>query len=286
VVKLRACLLRGVVPLLCAALLLLFPAAAAAKGGAALTVYGAAGKAGENVVITVNLHGIKALAGIEGLSGAEFELQYDPAAASIKKISKGSIAGRGFMFMDNKNFSESSAKVVLAAVSGLITDDGDLCKFTFTLEKDGPVEVMLKEVVIFDQDLRALTVGAVSELPPESASGEGSLPGSGSSQDDGGPAGPGGTAVELFSPTETVPPAGEDPDLLDGKAPGKAAAPEGSSGDAVEGPLGAPAGENRKGLSENVRRWLLLAAALLGLFVAGASFYLYRKRLLKNNNTD
>lgn len=282
--KCKIRLLQGVVPLLCAAFLLLYPAGAGAEKGAALTVEGASGKAGESIAINVNLRGIKTLSGVEGLSGGEFELHYDPAAAAIKKISKGSITGSGFMFMENKNFSESSAKVVLAAVSGLITEDGDLCRFTFTLKKDGPVEVVLKKVVVYDQDLRSLQAGAAGESPPEVAADEDS-PGGEPSQGDG-LAEPGGAVVELFAPEETAPPTGEEePDQPDGKASGKAA-PEGSSGDAVEGAPKVPAGETRKGLTENVRRWLLLTAALLGLLVSGISFYLYRRRLLKKDNTD
>ncbi len=257
--------------LICAFALALLPAGAHAESGAALVVHGASGKAGDTVGVTVSLRGIKSLPGVEGLSGGEFELHYDPAVASIGKISKGSIVGTGFMFLENKNFSESSAKVTLAAVSGLITKDGDLCNVTFTLKKTGPVEVSLKEIAFYDQDVRALTVGTASELPKESPSGEGS-PGSGA-----------GTAVELHPPGDASPPSGDPPDT-----PGGFGEPAGETESEGTYPGGEPAGEApaapedeaaKTGSAENARKWILPAVILLVIAATAAgAAYIWRRR--------
>jgi len=255
----------------CAAVLLPFSAGGAAESGAALVVNSAAGKAGDTVGVTVSLRGIKNLAGVKGLAGGEFELHYDPAAASIKKIKKGSVVDSSFLFVENKNYSESSAKVTLAAATGLIDSDGDLCHVTFTLKKDGPVKVELKEIAFYDQDVRPLTVGASSELP-EASPGEGALAGGG-----------GGTAVELRSPGDAAPPSSSHPDAAasSGEHSGETGAAEAPPGD---GPAGdAPASRKNKAAesspAETGRRWLLPVAIMLTVAAAGTgAAYVYRCR--------
>ena len=276
--KLGSRMAKALLPLFFLALAL-YPTGAAAKGGTALVVSGAAGEPGDNVEITVSLRGIENLAGVGGLSGGEFEIHYDPAAASIEKIKKGSALGSGFMFMENKKFSESSAKITLAAVSGLITKDGDLCNITFALKKTGPLEVTLKDIAFYDQDVRALAVGATSELPGDSPPGEGPPPGNG-----------GGNEVVLQPPGEPAP-SGKKPD--DPDIPGT---PAGEPGDAdieappEEEPDGAdPASPGKETSPErpagSIPGWLFPAAAAAVIAVAGTVFFLYQAGLKKRQKS-
>ena len=264
--------------LLSVLVLLSFSASAAAAGGAALEVRGASGKAGDTVGVTVSLRGLKNLSGVEGLSGSEFELHYDPEAASIEKISKGSIVGGGFMFMPNKKYSKKSAKVVLAAASGLITKDGDLCNITFKLKKKGAVEVTLKELVFYDQDLRALTVGGVSDLPPGSSSeGSGNL-----KPDQDTSVGGSGTAVELLPPGDTVSSSeegsGEKGDS--GESPGEE---DGAAASSEKEPAGDPstAGEEDGAPEDKPSRWWIWPAAGVAVPALAAAFFFIRRRLQK-----
>lgn len=262
--------------------LLYFAAPAVAAGGTSLEVRSAAGKAGDTVGVTVSLRGLKNLSGVKGLSGCEFELHYDPATASIKKISKGSIAGSGFMFMENKKYSKKSAKVVLAAASGLITKDGDICNITFKMKKKGLVEVAIKELALYDQDVRALTVGGVRKLPPGSSS-----EGSGELEPDQDTSASGsGTAVELLPPGDT----GSSPEGNYGEK-GDAGEPAGEGSSAAASsekePGGdAPAAAEPGAVPENSppRRWLWPAAGLAVLILAAAAFFYIRRRPGKQNN--
>ena len=263
--------------LLCAIVLLFLPAGTVAESGAALVVQGASGNAGDTVGVTVSLRGIKSLPGVEGLSGGEFELHYDPAIASIEKISKGSIIGSGFMFLENKKFSENSAKITLAAASGLITKDGDLCNVTFKLKKKGAVEVTLKGISLYDQDVRALTMGAVSELPQDDPSGEGS------------PGGGGGLSVEILSPDEASPPPGDTPAASDDPADSTDKTDEEvfPPGEEYEGDVPAiPEGEvSKSGKAASLPRWLLPAAGgfFLLVIIVVVYFYINRRRSHDHN---
>ncbi len=264
--------------LLCTIVLLFLHAGTVAESGAALVVQGASGNAGDTVGVTVSLRGIKSLPGVEGLSGGEFELHYDPAIASIEKISKGSIIGSGFMFLENKKFSESSAKVTIAAASGLITKDGDLCNITFKLKKKGALEVTLKGTSLYDQDVRALTVGAVSELPQDDPPGEGA------------PGGGGGSSVEILLPDEASPlpgdttADGDDPTDSTGKTDEEVLFPPGEE---HEGDVPViPEGElSKSGKTASLPRWLLPAAG--GLFVliiiSAVFYYTYHRRSQDKN---
>lgn len=265
--------------------LLYFAAPAVAAGGTSLEVRSAAGKAGDTVGVTVSLRGLKNLSGVKGLSGCEFELHYDPATASIKKISKGSIAGSGFMFMENKKYSKNSAKVVMAAASGLITKDGDLCNITFELKKKGLVEVAIKELALYDQDVRALTVGGVSELPPGSPPGEGA---GDLEPDQDTPAGGSGTAVELLPPGDT----GSSPEGSSGEK-GDAGEPAGERNGAAASSEKEPAGDSPAAVEEGgapedrpSRRWIWPAAGLAVLILAAAAFFYIRRRPGKQNNGE
>lgn len=266
--------------LFCAAILLFSPAGAAPGGGTALVVQGGSGKSGDNVSVTVSLQGVKNLSGVEGLSGGEFEIHYDPAAASIEKISKGSALGAGFMFIENKNYSDSSAKVTLAAVSGLITEDGDLCKIAFTLKKTGSLEITLKEIAFYDQDVRPLTAGAVSSLPAEAPPGEDQDPPAAEA-----PSAGGVTSVELLPPGDAVPPSGDRPgagtpgDDTSSAGPGDGKE-SGDEGD--DHPNAGPAGQEKDampGPGTGAPGWLLPAAVLAALVVIAAVAYCcYRRR--------
>ncbi|MEW5784742.1 MAG: cohesin domain-containing protein [Bacillota bacterium] len=133
---------------------------ARAAAGTAVIVDGAAGEAGQTVVVTVRLRGLDRLTGVSGISGGQFELVYDPAAAVVDTIRQGSAIGDGFLFLANRAFSENSVKVVWAAESALITGDGDLCNVTFSLRAGGAVQPVIENLSLFDQDLRPLAVAA------------------------------------------------------------------------------------------------------------------------------
>ena len=289
--KLEAQLFQTLLLLLCAVILVLFPASAAAGSGAVLAVQGAFGEAGESISVTVSLSGIKSLSGVEGLSGGEFELGYDPVAASIKKISRGSIVGGGFFFYSNKNFSASSVKVVLAAASGLITEDGDLCHVVFEMKKKGMLEVVLEEIAFCDQDTRPLTVGAAMDLSGDS------IPNGSPALYKKPPSGAGVTAVVLFPPDDDLTPdEQEHPSSVPGSG-GKAAAKKGgkrvalskeapgSSGDRADDPTDTPEDEAATcRFFDSARRWALPAAIVLVTAIAGTAIYFFRVHLQRTGS--
>ena len=277
-------LLRALLVLSCAFAMLIFHSTpAAAKSGAALEVRSASGKAGDSVGIAVSLRGLKNLSGVEGLSGGEFEVHYDPAMASIAKISRGSAVGSSFMFMPNKKFSESSAKVTLIAASALICKDGDLCNVTFKLKKKGTVEVTLEELAFYDQDVRVLTVGSTTALPPVSPPGKGSADGNKPDQDE--TASGTGLAVELLSPAKTaIAPResaakkGEADGVADhGQDAGTAVKEEPAGSDTAADPGADGAAEDNS--PGKHPPWLRAAICFLAIaLVAAAVYYAYRHR--------
>ncbi len=138
--------------------------AEAAEAVSTLGVSSAAGKAGETVEVVVSIQGIAALEGVDGISGGEFVLLYNPALADVVKAEPGE-AISGFMFIHNLRFSENSIKVVWACGSRLATGDGDICKVTFTMKKDGTMHPALKNLLLFDQEVRPLQIAALDPAP-------------------------------------------------------------------------------------------------------------------------
>jgi hypothetical protein len=150
-----------------AAAVLFFTACSAAEAAGtvpALGVSSAAGKAGETVEVVVYIQGITALEGVEGFSGGEFVLEYNPALAEVNKAEAGE-AISGFMFIRNLRLTENSIKVVWASGSNLTSKDGNICKVTFTMKKDGTLQPTLKNLLLFDQDVRSLQITALDPAP-------------------------------------------------------------------------------------------------------------------------
>ncbi len=133
-----------------------------AASEAAVTANAAEGTTGETVGVTVSIRGIGSLSGVEGISGGQFELVYDNTTVSVDKINPGSLIGKQFTFMSNDSFSNKSLKVVWASSSGLIKTDGDLCNITFNLKKDATVNPVLKNLILYDQDVRPIEIGTES----------------------------------------------------------------------------------------------------------------------------
>lgn len=141
------------------------PAQVLAAPAAVVTVSSAEGNAGETVGITVSIQGFSSLAGVENISGGQFELVYDPDVASVNSVKSGSLLDDEVVFMPNLNYSRNSIMVAWAHPTGGIKSDGDLCNIIFTLKVAGSVNPTLKDLVLYDQDVNALLVK--SEALPE-----------------------------------------------------------------------------------------------------------------------
>lgn len=229
---------------------------------AVVTVSAAEGKAGETVGITVSIQGIGSLSGVEGISGGQFELVYDNATVSVDNVNPGSLIGKQFTFMANENFSDKSIKVVWASSSGLIKTDGDLCNITFNLKKDAAVNPVLKNLVLYDQDVRPIESGTESF---------------GNSD---------GNTVVLNSP-------GSDPENVEDDPGPDQTMPGGSNSDATDavsgytgseetGETGETArGDNSISVFQNTGLWLTLIFVLIILFMGSLVYLLRRHRLKK-----
>lgn len=149
-----------------------------AAAGCTLTVNEVTGKKGETVETVVDIQGLADLEGVEGISGGEFVLLYDSDLADVEKADPGKVIS-GFMFIRNLRLTENSIKVVWASGSSLTTEDGEICRLTFTMKKSGIFRPTIEGLLLFDQDVRSLQVEALG-LP----NGEGKLP-QGSEQESG-----------------------------------------------------------------------------------------------------
>ncbi len=259
-------------------------AAAAAETVPALGVSNAAGKAGDTVEVVVNIQGIAAIEGVEGISGGELVMVYDSALADVKKADQGE-AISGFMFIRNLRLSENSIKVVWASGSRLTSEDGEICRVTFTMKQDGVLRPTLKDLVLFDQDVHPLQVTAI-EPPPD---GEKPPPGGEQDSGDNGTAGedPAGndevsgdkwTAKEgaaqysIGPPDKTAPDSGSPgggQENTQGPTGGDAEIPDQTGGESAS-----PAAphENKPGL--NALPWIILGGVIiLGL----AGYFVFRK---------
>ncbi len=122
-----------------------------------LSVGSASGEVGETVEIAVSIAGLSNLAGLEGLSGGQFELVYDASIADVASdtdIRQGELIDLSqgeWIRTRNHKFTENSLFYVFASTgTELISGDGALIKVTFTLLQAGEVNLQLRDVILKD----------------------------------------------------------------------------------------------------------------------------------------
>lgn len=234
------------------------PAQVLAAPAAVVTVSSAEGNAGETMGITVSLQGFSSLTGVENISGGQFELVYDPEQATVVSIKKGSLLGSDALFMPNQNYSENSIKVAWAYTSGGTSGDGDICNITFTLHKESILNPVIKNLVLYDQEVRPLVVDAQPAGANDSS----------------------GNSVALYPPETDTPPdsggeqggsVGIDQENDDTAVNQDKETAEPTSGNKETSPGGASNGGIKAGL-------LILSVLLPIVLVAGGVGYLFYRR--------
>lgn len=171
--------------------LILMSATALAASEVVVSITGARGSAGDRVEIIINFDSLPDSPTFTGISGGEFELVYDPSLAiPVKPITKGD-ALSGFLFMGNAWFTEESIKAVFASSEKLITQAGELCRFTFELKKDVTIQPTIRNAILRDQNIQPLAVrivelslGGKTTDPPETPADPGSGNENGTDDDD------------------------------------------------------------------------------------------------------
>ena len=136
---------------------------AAANERPQLSVDSAAGEAGQTVGVSVTIRGSEDLVETGGISGGQLELVYDPALAVAEGVIRGSAVGDGFIFLYNRAFAPNKVHITWAAQGEEIIRDGALFTVTFRLKTDAAVRPSLRNLVLYDQDLRSLKVAAAGE---------------------------------------------------------------------------------------------------------------------------
>lgn len=153
--------------LLIAAVMLASPGSTAEN--VVLSVNDARGEAGKTVGITVSISGLSGLPGSPGISGGQFELFYDAGVALAAQVRPGSLVGNNFTFASNPQYSGNSVMVAWAGTGEPLTEDGDLCNITFTLNRAGSINPSIGNIVIYDRDMRPLAVESVTVDHPGEA---------------------------------------------------------------------------------------------------------------------
>lgn len=144
------------------AVILCLPVTGLAGSGAQITVGEADGKPGETVEIAVSVKGIAGLEGVDGLTGGEIEIAYDPSAASVDGIRAGELLSNA-LFVYNEHYSENSVFVTWVTADDLLSGDGILFVINFILKEGGPLAPAVKNVSVSDQFLQFLEVSTPGE---------------------------------------------------------------------------------------------------------------------------
>ncbi len=124
----------------------------------------AEGLKGQKVDVSIRVQNISSVLGpdITGFAGFEFELVYD---AAIADVASNADIKRGDLILDpddwstqrNNKATPNSLKYVAASAEELIDTDGTLVVITFTLVDPGSVQLILKDVVLKDQDVQDIS---------------------------------------------------------------------------------------------------------------------------------
>ena len=127
------------------------------------------GTSGEKVMVNVTLKNIQTLQTVEGISGGELELEFDPEMVKVDKIQRGDIIGENFFFIPNESYSSNSVKVAFASSGNLIKEDGELFRIHFSLKASGTVHTTIKNIILYDQDVKPLAVAQAQPDPDDAA---------------------------------------------------------------------------------------------------------------------
>jgi len=136
---------------------------AAANERPRVSVDSATGETGQTVGVSVTIRGSEDLAETGGISGGQLELVYDPALAAVEDVIRGSAVGAGFIFLYNRGFAPNKVRLAWAAQGEEIIRDGALFTVIFRLKTAAAVRPYLRNLVLYDQDLRSLEVAAAGE---------------------------------------------------------------------------------------------------------------------------
>lgn len=265
--------------------------AEAVEAGTFLGVSDVSGKPGETVEVVVSIQGFAALEGVEGISGGELVLVYDPAVADVQAAVAGE-AISGFMFIRNLSLTENSIKIVWASGNRLTSADGEICRVSFVMSQGGSLRPTLKNLLLFDQDVQSLQVAALEPAP------EGDVPSAGGEQEKNGEGtagespggsnkgapGEGAACYSIGLPDKTAPgssgeagQSGNNRDDAQGGTSADEAIPGQDDGQIVDS--AAPGG--KKPFWSTAAPWLIaFTAAALGL----AGVVVYRKRRSKHHS--
>lgn len=233
---------------LLAALFMLPHSSIAAAAGATVTVSGAEDRAEETVEVTVSIEGLSSLDGVEGISGGEIEISYDPVLASVTKIKQGELLSEA-IFIFNENYSNNSVFITWVSADNLLSGDGTLCTIIFTLKETGLLTPLIRSISVCDQLLRLLDVVQVATSK-------------------GGPAEENGSTSVTLEPSTEI-------EQASSPTGDSAVIPEEEENEfETVGPGGAPA-ENKS----SVNGWFIYTGiAIMVTIVIGAVYYLFRRR--------
>ncbi len=262
--------------------IVILSAAEVVAANGALTVSEATGKKGDTVEIVVDIQGIASLEGIEGISGGELVLVYDSKLADVKKADPGK-AISGFMFIRNLRLTENSIKVVWASGSSLTSEDGEICRVTFTMKKNGILRPTIESPLLFDQDVRSLQVAAAGLStgegnPLQGSEQESDDKGTGDDDPSGGEKGSSGkgtaergvTRYTVAPPLETAPDSATTGGQESSPDPAKEEVKSADESDGEHaGPNSGPPGDNRK---PGLTAWLWIICG--GVIVLASVVYL------------
>lgn len=137
-------------------LILIFPARPGFSGsGASIIISSAEGKPGDTVEITVSMKDIAGLVGVDGLTGGEIEIAYDPSLATVTGVKTGPLLA-GALFVYNMHYRENSIFVCWVSSDEILKKDGILCIITFTLKQTALLAPTITSLSICDQHLQVL----------------------------------------------------------------------------------------------------------------------------------